>query len=415
MSNLALLGGNPVSSKDLSSLVSWPPVKDSTGEKLLALYHSKNWGFGNNVEEEFAQAFANYQGAKHGILMANGTVTLESAMRALGIGPGDEVIVPAFTWLSTAMAVSYLGATPVIVDVEKDTLCIDPEKVRAALSPKTKAIIPVHIYSSMADMDAILAIAKEYDLKVIEDCAQMPGGMWDGKGVGSMGDVGSFSFQQAKHLASGEGGICITNDDALAERLFRLKHIGYGPGVAQGLADSGPEEGLTCRNYRITAFQALVLNEQLNDFPKLLEQHRDSIDYIASRLLSSTNIRAQQHGRKATAKSYYVWPLIFDHADFDGISMKTLLEALKAEGLPLVKTAAPVHQHVLFNLNKNLYRMDSGGCPIAEVAHDRSLALYHQWLILERPVIEKICDIIIKVANNCDHLRAYQDSDMEMA
>lgn len=410
MSKLALLGGSPVSSDDLSANISWPPVKASTGKKVLALYHSQNWGFGNHEEDRFAQAFANYHGAKHGVLMANGTVTLQCALSACGIGPGDEVIVPAFTWFATAMAVHFVGATPVIVDIEKDTLCIDPEKIRAALSPKTKAIIPVHIYSSMADMDAILSIAKEHNLRVIEDCAQMPGGKWNGQGVGSLGDIGSFSFQQAKLLASGEGGICITNDDVLADRLYRLKHIGYGPGMKQGLADSGPEAGLICHNFRITAFQALILSEQLEDFPELLEQHRAAIHYLEKRLREETNIRVQEHGRKATDKSYYIWPLIFDHPDFAGISLLTLQQALQAEGLALGQAAAPVHRHVLFNLEPDQYRIDLDLCPVSEATHARSLALYHYWLNLEPSTIEKVADILVKVANHCDSLRRYQCS-----
>src|SRR6185503_12502827 len=137
-----------------------------------------------------------------------------------GIGPGDEVIVPAVTWYATAMAPHYLGAKPVFVDVLPDTLCMDPEKVSAAITERTKAIVPVHLYGSMADMDRIMAIAKAHGLRVIEDCAHMHGGLWDGRHVGSIGDVGSFSFQHSKTMACADSGISITSDPEIADRLF---------------------------------------------------------------------------------------------------------------------------------------------------------------------------------------------------
>lgn len=137
--------------------------------------------------------------------MSNGTVTIESALHALGIGPGDEVIVPALTWIATAMAVHYVGATPVFADIEADTWCIDPAKIESAITPATKAVIPVHLYGSMADMEKIMDIADKNNLHVIEDCAHAQGGVWDGKGLGSIGVVVSFSFQESKTLSSGEG------------------------------------------------------------------------------------------------------------------------------------------------------------------------------------------------------------------
>src|SRR5690606_23896169 len=161
-------------------------------------------------EPEFARAFAEHHGARHGIFTINGTVTLQCALAAYGIGPGDEVIVPPLTWYATAIAVRHVGACPVFVDIQPDTLCIDPRKIEAAIKERTEAINQVHACEWMAYVDASMAMARRQDLRDIEDCADMHGGIWAGKGIGTLGVVGSFSFQYTKTMSSGEGGICIT-------------------------------------------------------------------------------------------------------------------------------------------------------------------------------------------------------------
>lgn len=193
---LALTGGPALSETPLKQ-PAWPPVDERTAEKLKELYLSRQWSFHSPAEQEFTAEFAAYHDAEYGIFMANGTVTLQCALAALGAGKGDEVIVPALTWMATAMAAYYLGATPVFVDVEPSTLCLDPGKLEEAITPRTRAAIPVHLYGSMADMERILAICKRNDVHVVEDCAHVQGGGWNGRGVGSWGKVGSFSLQHA--------------------------------------------------------------------------------------------------------------------------------------------------------------------------------------------------------------------------
>mgnify|MGYP001080748256 CR=1 FL=1 len=407
MSKLALLGGEPLSEKKMDWSDFWPPIKESTGDKLKELYLSRKWTAFDSLEGEFAQAFAKYHGAKYGIFMVNGTVTLQCALGACGIGPGDEVIVPALTWYATAMAAHYVGATPVFVDIDSETLCIDPEKIVQAITEKTKAIIPVHLYGSMADMDNIMAIAKQHGLRVIEDCAHMHGGVWDGKGIGSIGDVGSFSFQHSKTMASGEGGICITDDPELADRIFRMKHIGYGPGQLQGKALDGPEEGLLCYPFRATAFQALILNDQLKDLGSHLQRYQASIQFLEDRLHQTTKIRFQKAGRKADNQGYFGWLMIFDDPSYADIPIGTIQEAISAEGLPVLPTWGPVYDFILFNLSKESYRIDQAGSPVTESISKHSLFLLHAYLGLGQDSIEKIADIIEKIMNNCDALREY--------
>jgi len=413
MSKLALLGGDALGSQHIKEMTTWPsklwPTRNElTAEKLKELYLSNNWAFGSQIEMDFAQAFADYHGAKHGIFMANGTVTLQCALAACGVGPGDEVIVPPHTWMATALAVHYVGATPVFVDTERDTLCLDPEKVSQAINEKTKAIIPVHLYSSMADMDRLMAIAKKHDLRVIEDCAHMHGGMWDGKGVGTLGDVGSFSCQNTKTMGSGEGGICITDDPELADLIFRMSHIGYSPGVTQGQAQDGPREGFICHNFRSTGLEALILNEQLKGLEILLSGYNSAQKYLEARLGKSTKIRFQAPGRQATVQGHYAWAMIFDDPSYADISIDVIREAMRAEGLMVTATWAPVYDHKLFNLGKEHYRIAKAGCHVTEEVMNYTLVLLHQTLGLGEKDLAVVADIIEKVLNHSDDLRSHE-------
>ena len=411
MSKLALLGGEPLNAVKIEEGGEiWPPINNSTADKIKELYLSREWTAFHSTEGIFTKAFAEHHGTKYGVFMANGTVTMQCALGALGIGSGDEVIVPALTWYATAMAAHYVGATPVFVDVESDTLCIDPEKIVAAITEKTKAIIPVHLYGSMADMDKIMSIARQYNLRVIEDCAHMHGGMWDGRGIGSIGDVGSFSFQHSKTMASAEGGICITDDANLYERIYRMKHIGYGPGQSQGQAADGPEEGLLCYPFRATAFQALILNEQLPDLTKLLQEYNSSVEYLEERLGKSTKIRFQKGGRKASLQGYYGWAMMFDDPDYADIPLKVIQKAIMAEGLPIYPTWGPVYDFILFNLGKASYRLDSAGYPVTDSISKHMLFVFHAHLGLGRERVKQIADILEKVVINTDELREYSAS-----
>ena len=169
------------------------------------------------LAERFSQAFAAHQDAKHALCAANGTVTLEIGLKAVGIRPGDEVIVPAYTFEATAAPVLRLGAIPVFVDVLSDTYCLDAAAAAEAVTARTRAIIPVHLALNMADMDALTALAARHGLKIIEDCAHAHGAKWRNKGAGSIGDIGSFSMQTSKLMTAGEGGVVTTNDDEVFE------------------------------------------------------------------------------------------------------------------------------------------------------------------------------------------------------
>lgn len=403
MSKLALLGGQPVFEKALDWRAVWPPRDDVTGRKLQELYVSGQWTAFDALEPEFAQEFADHHGAKYGAFMINGTVTMQCALGAYGIGAGDEVIVPALTWYATGMAAHYLGAKPVFVDVLPDTLCIDPDKITAAITDRTKAIIPVHLYGSMADMDRIMAIARKHQLIVIEDCAHAHGGIWSGRGIGSIGHVGSFSFQHSKTMASGEGGICITSDSEIYERIFRMKQIGYGPGHLPGKAKSGPPPGLLCYPFRATAFQVVVLAEQLKMLNERIERYQKSARYLEERLSRTTHIRFQTRGQKADRQGYFGWVMMFDHPAYADIPLELIQDALVAEGLQVEKTWGPVYDFILFNLSPDDYRVDQP-CVVTEQISARMLWILHTNLGLDVREVDKIADAIEKVMTNSAEL-----------
>ena len=403
-SKLAVCGGEPLFKEPLQR-PAFPPTDEATAQALAQLYLSGNWSFGGPEENAFAEEYAAYHGARHGIFMANGTVTLQCALDALNVGEGDEVIVPGLTWLATATAVLSVGATPVFVDVEATTLCLDPQAFEAAITPQTRAVIPVHLYGSTADLDAILAIAKRHNIAVIEDCAHAQGGVWNGRGVGSWGAVGSFSFQQSKTLASGEGGLCLTNDDALAERIYRAKHIGYGPGVGQGKATGGPPQDLTCHNFRATEFQALILRSQLKHLKERIATYNRSAAILEERLESIEGLRPQARGHLADPQSYYAFGIIRE-GDLTGIPLDVFQRAIHAEGLGIDATYGTVYHHSLFNIDPKRYRIEGGRNAVAEdVAQHNTLTLLHPWLESDDDTLHKIADVLEKVANNAGALR----------
>jgi len=412
MANLAILGGKALFPGDpVLPWTGWPPRDEETAEALKKVYMSGEWSFNSPSEQAFEQAFADFSGAKYGIFMANGTTTLECALYALGVKPGDEVIVPALTWIATALAATYVGAIPVFVDIEPTTLCMDPVKLEQAITPKTRAIIPVHIYGGMADLEKILQIADAHGIPVIEDCAHMHGGVWNGRGAGSWGKIGSFSFQQSKTMASGEGGICITSDPVLAEKLYLLKHIGYSRNVPQGQAVKAPE-GLICRNYRATAFQAVILHEQLKKFPARVKAYAENAAYLTELVKDIPGIRVQSPGRLAGPQGYYVFYFIFDGEAFRDIPKKVWNDVMLAEGVDLTSGSyGPVYNHALFNLDrsKGQYRIDGGNCPVCEAMCPLMHGLPHCRLT-DRDFLEKASAVLHKVAANIDEVRQYAAS-----
>lgn len=240
----------------------WPISGARERELIDEVLASDRWGGYHPMVARFEQEFAAFQHCRFGLAAMNGTVTLEMALEALGIGAGDEVIVPAISFIATATSVSRAGATPVFVDIEHDTFNIDPERVREAIGPKTKAIMPVHFGGPMADMDALCGISREHGIPLIEDAAHAHGSEWNGQRAGSLGVFGSFSFQNGKVMTAGEGGILLSNDETRIDRAREILDIGRRKGEGWFYHFS------LGTNYRITAWQCAVLIAQLERLPE---------------------------------------------------------------------------------------------------------------------------------------------------
>ena len=250
---LAIQGGKPMCDFD------WPawPVHDQAEESaLLEVLRSGEWWYGERVRR-FEQDFAAFQGAAYGVSCTNGTTAIEMGLRALGVLPGDEVIVPPYTFVATASAVMSLGAIPVFADIEPDTLCLDPRDAANKVTTRTRAIIPVHVGGRIADMAAINSLAQQYGMAVLEDAAHAWGSQWQGRGAGTIGRCGTFSFQVSKNITAGEGGILVTDDEGLADLCRSFSHCG------RAKDGNWYDHEVLGSNLRITEFQAALLSVQL--------------------------------------------------------------------------------------------------------------------------------------------------------
>ena len=302
----------------------WPVFGKPEEKRLLRVLRSGKWGRLHGPEvAEFERRFAAMHGCKHGIAVANGTVSLRIALIATGIRAEDEVIVPPYTFFSTASAVVEANAIPVFADIDLDTFNIDPKAIEAAITSRTRAIIPVHFAGQPADMDAIMAIAEKHKLTVIEDAAHAHAATYKSRPAGSIGHLASFSFQSSKNLTAGEGGIITTNDDALAASCRSIQNCGRIP---KGI---WYEHHVMSGNYRLSEFQGAILNAQLDRLEAQTKTRDRNGQYLASRLAKLPGLFPQKRSADCTRHSYHLFMLRLDAARRDAA-----VKALQAEGIP---------------------------------------------------------------------------------
>ena len=395
---LAIEGGTPVRSRFFPL---WPVWDDREVQAVRKVVESGNWGgfpSPNAKATEFAQAFASYHTARYGICTSNGTTALEVALKAAGVGPGDEVIVPPLTFMATAAAALYLGAVPVFADIDPDTWCIDPDEIEKALSKRTKAVVPVHLGSRMADMDRIMAIARRHGLKVIEDCAHMHGGFWRGKGAGSIGDLGCFSFQSSKLMTAGEGGIILTSDEEMEERCQSYINCGRTRPADRHV---GPQEALGW-NYRMTELQAAILLVQLERLKEQAPIRDENIQYLTARLQWVEGISTLRQDDRMTTRSGYGVLVRYTPEACRGTPRDTFVSALLAEGIPCFGGFyEPVYKSPLFGWRDAPVAVDYSEtfCPVAErVAYHECVRLPHQLFLGTRQDMDDIAAAVEKVA-----------------
>ena len=399
---LALFGGKPVRTRPFTS---WPIFGKSEEKRLLRTLHSGKWGRLNGPEvSEFEKSFAEMHGCKHGIGVVNGTVSLRIALLASGIRSEDEVIVPPYTFFSTASAVIEANAIPVFADIELDTFNLDPKAVEAVITPRTKAIIPVHFAGQVADMESLMAIAKKHGLVVIEDAAHAHGASYQKRSAGSIGHMASFSFQSSKNLTSGEGGILTTNDDTLAESCRSLQNCGRIP------SGIWYEHHVISGNYRLGEFQGAILNSQLERLETQTKTRDRNGQYLASRITRLPGLHPQKRPADCTRHSYHLFMLRLEERDF-GASRVAVLKALQAEGIPcsggygFSLFRQPMFQNKAFGpyLSKAsaTLRYDKTQCPQSElICRDQCVWLEQSLFLGPRADMDDIAHAFEKIYEN---------------
>jgi dTDP-4-amino-4,6-dideoxygalactose transaminase len=322
---LALFGGNPIRTRPFTS---WPIFGKEEEKRLLRVLRSGKWGrlHGDEVAN-FEKRFAEMHDCEHAVAVCNGTVSLRIALLAAGIEADDEVIIPPYTFVSTATAVIEANAIPVFADIDLETFNLDPTAVRRAITPRTRAIIPVHFAGQIADMRALKKIAREHSLIIIEDAAHAHAARYENRAAGALGDFGSFSFQSSKNLTSGEGGIITTDSDRFAEACRSIHSCGRVEGGVWY------EHHRIAGNYRLTEFQGAVLNAQLNRLEKQTAARDQNGQRLAARLSEIPGLFPQKRLPEITRHSYHLFMMRLDSAQF-GAPRRAVLKALQAEGIP---------------------------------------------------------------------------------
>lgn len=325
MSNmLAIHGGEKTRNQPFPA---WPVYDSEEEDALKRVLRSGAWGrIDGHESEKFEQAFAAYHDAKYGIAVVNGSIGLRIALMALGIDAGDEVIVPAYTFLATATTVVECNAVPVFVDIAPDSYNLDPDKIEAAITKRTKAIVPVHFGGLPADMDRIMAIAKKHNLIVLEDAAHGHGAEYKGRKVGSLGDIAAFSFQASKNMTAGEGGIITTNSEMLGDVSRSIHNCGRSLGGAwYGHERIGG-------NYRLTEWQSAILSCQLARLEEQTNTRDSNGRYLNGKLSQIPGLIPLPRGQGETKHSYHLYIFRFNEQEF-GVPRAAFLSAMSAEGI----------------------------------------------------------------------------------
>jgi dTDP-4-amino-4,6-dideoxygalactose transaminase len=332
----ALLGGTPVRRTPFPS---WPVADAREEDALVHVIRSGRWNRGENVSA-FETAYASLTGAKHCLATANGTSALITSLAALGIGPGDEVIVPPYTFIATINAVLLMRALPVFVDSDLDTFQIDARRIEPAITGRTRLILPVHLGGSAADLDTVLDVARRRGVTVVEDACQAHLAEWRGRKVGTYGRTGCFSFQASKNLNSGEGGAILTQDEELIESCYRFHNN------SRGRRNTGDDFSYrnTGANLRMTEFQAAILTTQMTRLEAQARTRDANGAYLTGLLKQIPGITPAQTYQGCTRNAYHLYMFRYDPAHFSGLSRASFLKALAAEGVPALSGYSPLNR-----------------------------------------------------------------------
>ncbi len=411
----ALLGGTPVRPAGKALGASWPIYDDSDIQLYLDAFKGNVWSEYSNIERErvfqIEKKYAALMGVNYCVATSSGTAALETAHRAIDIGPGDEVITQTNTFIATALPAFNLFAIPVFIDSDPETFMINADKIEERINENTRAIVPVHIGGAAADMDKIMAIAKKHNLPVIEDACQAHMAEWRNKKLGTIGDMGCFSFQAGKSLCSGEGGAVIGNDEYLMARAKGYTHIGKDP------RDKG--RVFPGSNFRMTPFQAAVLTGQIRRIEDQSTLRDENAAYLEKLLGEIKGVRPTKKYPGQTRRGYYIYQMIYDKQHFNGLSKPKFREAMRAEGVAFGNGIdSSLHSNpfieTYFNLRafKKIYskeRLDKyrkeNLCPVNEmIDRETGLSLGQKVFLGTKKDMEDIVTAIVKIQKNSSAL-----------
>jgi perosamine synthetase len=334
----ALLGGPKIRTRPFPW---WPITNTIDEEAILETMRSGEWfrGTGQQVNR-FEQAYKELTGARNCLAVANGTSALYLALNGIGIEPGDEVVVPPYTFIATVNAVLRQYALPVFVDTDRETFQIDAKKIETSISSRTKAILPVHLGGSSCDLDAILSVAARHQIPVIEDACQAHLAEWRGRKVGTYGAAGCFSFQASKNLNSGEGGAILTDDHNLYERLFTF----HNNGTSREPKHTTFSYDGTGANFRLTEFQAAILMAQMTRIEEQAKTRTANALYLTSQLKEIPGIAPARMYEGCTRNAYHLYMFRYEQEEFAGLPKNSFLRALRAEGIPASPGYSPLNE-----------------------------------------------------------------------
>ncbi len=368
---LAIDGGTPARQGPFPA---WPVWGEAEEQRLLQVLRSGKWGIGSETIDEFETAFAAMQEAKQCISVPNGTVAIEVALRGAGVTYGDEVIVTPYTFVATASAVLTVGGIPVFADIEPDTYQIDAGSAAKLVTDRTKAIIPVHIGGGPADMDAVMDLAGDAEIMVIEDCAQAHLAAWKGRRVGAIGDLGTFSFQSSKNITAGEGGAIVGDDERLMDRVWSYRNVGR---VRQG---AWYQHEVLGGNSRMSGWQAAILLAQMTRAEEQLALRERNALSLVEKLSHIPGIAPLKRDERVTHHAYHLFIFRYDASAFGGRSRADFFRALAAEGVSSSAGYNPLYrENAIINATRVLGELT--GTPVASTETNAERC----------PVTERVC------------------------
>jgi dTDP-4-amino-4,6-dideoxygalactose transaminase len=409
MSTLAIKGGTPVRTKPFPE---WPVWDERDEKMLLDVLRSGIWGISDHANSpihEFEREFSRAHQAEWGLAVFNGTVALQTALMAIGIDYGDEVIVPAYTFLATASACLMAGAIPVFVDVDAETYNMSPDRIEEAITEHTRAIIPVHIGGCPADLDRIMEIARRHNLIVIEDACQAHGAAWNDRRVGAIANLGCFSFQSSKNLNAGEGGMILTDNERLLDQCWSVHNCGR---VREG---AWYQHEVLGSNFRMTQWQAGILLAQMRNFEEQAKIREKNGLYLSERLAEIGGVIPQQRDPFVTQHGYHLFITRYDQRAFQDVPREEFLAALQAEGIPCAPGYKPLYRMNAikdgiarlrrFSRDKDMEDM-LHNCPVTERAcYEEGIWFGQSMLLGTEQDMDDIAEAILKVKQHIDEVR----------